>query len=257
VRSGPVFRVVLATALTTCAAAQPNRDGVSGIPRMPNGKPDFSGVWAGPAFTHLVGPNDTDTPRVTNFDRSRMAPFLPGAEAKFRQTPTGDVRHDDPTEACLPDGHPREALAPYATQIVQRPDVVVILYEYMHFFRVIPINKPHPPDLEPTFMGDAVARWEGDTLIIDTIGLREWPLSASNGWHSDALHTIERLRYQDPSTVSYEITIDDPKIFTRPWSQEFQMKLHPTWRLFEQVCEENNRCEGGKCAPSDSQKTSK
>jgi hypothetical protein len=256
-RSGLFYAAALATALTTCAAAQPNAGGVSGVPRMPDGKPDFSGVWAGPAFTHLVGPNDTDTPRVTNFDRSRMAPFLPGAEAKFRQAPTGDVRHDDPTEVCLPDGHPREALAPYATQIVQRPDVVVILYEYMHFFRVIPINKPHPLDLEPTFMGDAIARWEGDTLVIDTVGLREWPLSASNGWHSDALHTIERLRHQDPSTVSYEITIDDPKIFTRPWSQEFQMKLHPTWRLFEQVCEENNRCEGGKCAPSESQKTLK
>jgi hypothetical protein len=247
----------LVTALTQCAEAQPKRPPVSGIPRTADGKPDFNGVWAGPAFTHLVGPNDTDTPRVTNFDRHRMAPFLPGAEARFRQAPTGDVRHDDPTEVCLPDGHPREALAPYATQIVQTPDTVVILYEYMHFFRVIPIDKPHPPDLEPTFMGDAVAKWDGDTLVIDTIGLREWPLSASNGWHSDALHTIERLHHQDRSTVSYEITVDDPKIFTQPWSQEFQMKLHPTWRLLEQVCEENNRCEGGKCAPSESQKSSK
>ena len=256
-RSGLFFAAGLATALTTCAAAQPNRDRVSAIPRTPDGKPDFSGVWAGPAFTHLVGPDDTDTPRVTNFDRNQMAPFLPGAETRFRQAPTGDVRHDDPTEVCLPDGHPREALAPYATQIVQTPDLVVILYEYMHFFRVIPINKPHPADLEPTFMGDAVAKWERDTLVIDTVGLREWPLSASNGWHSDALHTIERLRHRDRSTVSYEITIDDSKIFTRPWSQEFEMKLHPTWRLFEQVCEENNRCEGGKCTPSESQKISK
>ena len=56
---------------------------ISGIPRLPGGKPSFSGVWAGPAFIHVVGPNDTDTPRVTNFDRSKMAPFLPGAEAKF------------------------------------------------------------------------------------------------------------------------------------------------------------------------------
>ena len=103
-------------------------------------------------------------------------------------------------------------------------------------------------------MGDAVANWEGDTLVIDTIGLREWTLSASNGWHSDALHTIERLKHIDSTTVSYEITIDDPKIFTRPWSQTFQMKLHPTWALLEQVCEENNRCQGGNCTPSASQK---
>jgi hypothetical protein len=226
----------------------------SRIPRMPDGKPNFTGVWAGPAFTHRVGPGDTDTPIVTNFDRSKMSSFAPGGEAIFRQPPTGDVRHDDPTALCLPDGHPRQVLAPYAQQFFQTPDAVIILYEYMHFFRVIPINKPHPQEVELTFMGNAVGKWEGDTLVIDTIGLREWTLAASNQWHSDALHTIERIRYTDPTTVSYEITIDDPKIFTKPWSQEFQMKLHPTWALLEQVCEENNRCEAGKCTPSDSQK---
>ena len=66
----------------------------AGIPRMPDGKPNFSGVWAGPAFTHSVGPNDTDTPRVTSFDRSKMAPFQPGGESKFFQRPTGDPRPD-------------------------------------------------------------------------------------------------------------------------------------------------------------------
>lgn len=235
-------------AIASCALAADN------IPRLANGKPNFTGVWAGPAFTHVVGPGDTDTPRVTNFDRKKMAPFQPGAEARFFQPATGDVRHDDPTELCLPDGHPREVLAPYATQIIQTPQTVIILYEYMHFFRIIPVDKAHPADVELTFMGDAVAKWEGDTLVIDTIGLREWPLSAGNGWHSDALHTVERLRFMDAATVSYEITIDDPKIFTAPWSQEFQMKLHPTWKLYEQVCEENNRCEAGKCTPSDPQK---
>ncbi len=84
-------------------------------------------------------------------------------------------------------------------------------------------------------------------LLFSPVGLREWTLSASNGWHSDALHTVERLKHIDPTTVSYEITIDDPKIFTHPWSQTFQMKLHPTWSLLEQVCEENNRCQGGNC----------
>jgi hypothetical protein len=224
------------------------------IPHMPDGKPNFSGVWAGPAFTHKVGPGDTDTPIVTNFDRNKMSAFAPGGEAIFRQPATGDVRRDDPTALCLPDGHPRQVLAPYAQQFIQTPDTVIILYEYMHFFRVIPINKPHPKDVELTFMGNAVAKWEGDTLVIDTIGLREWTLAASNQWHSDALHTIERLHYTDPTTVSYEITVDDPKIFTKPWSQEFQMKVHPTWSLLEQVCEENNRCEAGKCTASDSQK---
>lgn len=230
------------------AAAQATAGKTARLPRMPDGHPNFSAVWAGPGFAHNVGASDTDTPIVTSFDPKKMSPFAPGGEAKFRQPPTGDLRHDDPTALCLPDGHPREVLAPYSQQFLQTPDALAILYEYMHFFRVIPIGKPHPKEIDSTFMGDAVAKWEGDTLVIDTIGLREWTLAASSQWHSDALHTIERIKYLDPATVSYEITVDDPKIFTKPWSQEFQMKRHPTWTLFEQVCEENNRCEGGKCS---------
>src|SRR6202158_136421 len=133
------------------AAAQSAPKPISGIPRTADGKPNFSGVWAGPAFAHNVGPHDTDTPVVTSFSPKSMAPLVPGAEARFRQPPTGDLRHDDPTALCLPDGHPREVLAPYATEIVQTPDTVVILYEYMHFFRVIPIDKPHPQEVELSF----------------------------------------------------------------------------------------------------------
>ena len=178
------------------------------------------------------------------------------------QKETGDVLHDDPTAKCLPDGFPREVLAPYATQILQYPGVVIFLYEYMHFFRVVPTDgRPHPKDVELTFMGDSVGHWEGDTLVIDTIGLREWTLDATTNpatrYHSDALHVIERIQYTDPMTGSYRMTIDDPKIFTAPWSQDFGMKLHPTWKLYEQVCEENNRCENGKCTDSDAQKSSK
>jgi hypothetical protein len=89
-----------AVSFVAVAAALAGQSKVSEIPRMPGGQPNFSGVWAGPAFTHIVGPNDTDTPRVTNFDRAKMAPFQPGAQAKFLQPPTGDPRHDDPTELC-------------------------------------------------------------------------------------------------------------------------------------------------------------
>src|SRR5438034_6693293 len=81
------------------------------IPRTADGHPDFTGVWAGPGFTHRGGPGDTDTPRVSNFDPTNFAPFKPGGEALFIQKPTGDVLHDDPTAKCLPDGHPREVLA--------------------------------------------------------------------------------------------------------------------------------------------------
>src|SRR5437870_8276811 len=171
------------------------------IPRTADGKPDFTGVWAGPGFSHRVGPNDTDTPVVTNFDPKNFAPFKPGGEALFMQKETGEVLHDDPTAKCLPDGFPREALAPYATQILQYPGVVIFLYEYMHFFHIVPTDgRPHPTDVEPTFMGDSVSHWEGDTLVMDTIGLREWRLDATTRpgirYHGDALHVIDWIQYR-------------------------------------------------------------
>jgi hypothetical protein len=231
------------------------------IPKAADGKPDFSGVWAGPGFSHKVGPGDTDTPTVSSFDPKLWSPFKPGGEAKFLQPLTGDTMHDDPTAFCLPDGHPREVLAPYSTQIIQVPGQIIFLYEYMHFFRVVPTDgRPHPKDVELTFEGDATAKWEGDTLAIDTIGLRSWPIDAFTTkvvrYHSDDLHTIERIKYTDPMTADYEITMDDPQIFTKPWAQMFHMRLHPTWKMLEQVCEDNNRCENGKCVANDVQKQS-
>jgi len=211
------------------------------LPRTPDGKPDFSGVWAGPGFAHKEGPNDTDVAQVAGFETKDL-PFRPGGEAVFFRKWKGDLLHDDPEALCLPDGFPREALSPYATQILQPPGYVVILYEYERFWRIIPTDgRPHPKDVELTWMGDAVGRWEGDTLVVDTIGLKEWELDGRDHMHSDALHVIERFRRTDARTIDYEMTIDDPKIFTKPWSQKFIMRLHPTWKLLEQVCEENNR----------------
>jgi len=222
------------------------------IPRLSNGKPNFTGVWGGPGFSHRVGPGDTDTPTVRHFDEKNFAPYKPGGEALFLEKNTGDALHDDPTSYCLPDGFPREALAPYSTEIIMTPELAIFRYEYMHFSRVVPLDgRPHTKDLDPTFMGESIGHWEGDTLVIDTTGIRKWTLDASTEgatrYTTDDLHVIERITYTDPMTGKYTITIDDPRIWERPWSQDFEMKLHPTWKIFEQVCEENNRCEAGKC----------
>ena len=103
------------------------------IPRAADGKPDFTGVWAGPGFSHRVGPGDTDTPRVSNFDPKNMAPFKPGGDALFMQKETGDVLHDDPTAKCLPDGFPRDALHhvqlyQLVGQQLQRPALLSLLW---------------------------------------------------------------------------------------------------------------------------------
>jgi hypothetical protein len=250
--------IMMAAVCAVSAVAQQ----VPGIPRDAAGKPDFTGVWAGPGFTHKVGPNDTDTPTVTRFDRKKMSPFKPGGLEFMARPITGKQMQDDPTSLCLPNGLSRQILSPYPQQFVQAPGQLVILYEYMHFFRVIPTDgRPHDKNIELTWMGDSVGKWDGDTLVIDTIGLKEWMFDATHSqdgegsrWHSDDLHMVERLRFTDPTTVSYQVTIDDPKVFAAPWTQDFGMKRHPTWKLLEFVCEENNRCEGGVCTEADVQK---
>jgi len=228
------------------------------IPRAADGKPDFSGVWAGPAFDHKIRSDDTAAAAVTIYNPNNFPPVKPGGDALLRRKLSGNFLIDDPTAFCLPNGLTRQILAPYPQQWFQIPGSMAVLYEYMHFFRVIPIgapNRPHGTNLDQTWMGDSIGWWEGETFVIDTVGLKEWVLDAAldktgeeGHWHSDAAHVVERLKFVEPTLVSYAITIDDPKIFTAPWSQEFQMRLHPKWKLLEYVCEENNRCVGGKCA---------
>jgi hypothetical protein len=255
-----VFAALAVVGQSVSAAAQ-------AIPRTADGKPDFTGVWAGPAFTHKVGPNDTESPAVIVYDVKQMAPLTPlGKEKMFRKA-TGDVAVENPTAVCLPAGLMLEIQSPYAQQWIQAPGYMVIRYEYQdNASRIIPIDgRPHSKDVELTWMGDSVGHWEGDTLVIDTIGVKEWALDDSihmpaiggSRWHSDALHVVERVRFTGPKTASYDVTIDDPKYFTKPWMLNSQMNLHPTWNLQEFVCAEDNRCANGKCTPSDAQKTSR
>ena len=231
------------------------------IPRTADGKPDFTGVWAGPGFTHRVGLNDTDDPSLASLDKKLFPPFKPGGEKFMYRPEIGDLLHDDPTALCLPNGMPRQIFSFYAQQWIQAPRNIIVNYEYMHFPRVIPIgaaNRPHADwDGVDTWMGHSIAWWEGDTLVIDTIGLKEWWFQAAHNpttWHSNKLHLQERLTYTDSMTVKFDVVFNDPVIWTTPWTQTYGMKLHPTWRIQEYVCEENDRCSGGSCTPADVQK---
>ena len=193
---------VLVVAIATILAASAGSAEAQDIPRTADGIPDFTGVWAGPGFAHTG--DHYDRPTVSRYNEENFAPLRPGAESILYREHTGDIRVDDPTAYCLPNGLPRQIPSPYAQQWIQTPDRLVILYEYMHFFRVIPFgepNRPHATDIEPTYMGTSIAWWEGDTLVIDTVGLTEWVLdayhSADGGSrrHSDQLHMVERLSF--------------------------------------------------------------
>ncbi len=255
------FELSLVAAAAILLALAPASADAQGIPRTADGTPDFTGVWAGPGFAHTGGP--LDRPTVSRYTTENFAPLQPGAESILYREYTGNIRIDDPTAYCLPNGLPRQIPSPYAQQWIQTPTQLVILYEYMHFFRVIPFgepNRPHAADAEPTYMGNSIAWWEDDTLVIDTTHLQEWVLDAyhppdgGSRWHSDQLHVVERLAFTSPTEVTYDVTIDDPVIFTEPWVQPWQMELKPTWDgLFEMICEDNNRCRGGECTASDVQ----
>jgi len=227
----------------------------AGITRTSDGKPDFTGIYQWP--TYLPG-DERGRSSATVFDRKRFAPLKPGGEA-FLEPRTGDPRHDEPRDFCMPAGFPGGMLSANAMQFFQTKTHLVMVHEFQRMSRVIPLDgRAHRKGLEPMYYGDPVGRWEGDTLVIETMNFKRWGLddyyytnSKEYRMHSDAMRTIERLRWKSPTAISYALTIDDPKIFSAPWTQEFEILAKPEWDkdgLFEYVCEENNRCPGGKCA---------
>jgi len=224
------------------------------IPRTSDGKPDFSGIFEWPKSAD----GEKCKCSATVFDRKYFAPFKPGGEKLFIEPHNGVPFHDEPRNFCMPAGFPGNMLSANALQMVQNKGYLSIVHEFMRTVRLVPLDgRKHRDGIEPTFFGDPVGHWEGDTLVIDSTNFKRWTLddyyySDPNQYrmHSDAFHTIERMAWKDAENVSYNLTIDDPKIFTRPWSQEFSMALHNDWDkdgLYEYVCEENNRCPGGHC----------
>src|SRR5438552_5416190 len=169
--------ILSAAGLSGCSTAEAPQQAANAqdIRRTPDGKPDFTGVWAGPGFKHTG--KDTDSATVRLYTNAKMSSIKPEGKSLFYRAHTGNVRLDDPTAVCLPNGLTRQIPSPYAQQWIYSPDKLVVLYEYMHFFRVIPIgapNRPHADDAEEdTYMGDSIAWWDNDTLVIDTINLKE------------------------------------------------------------------------------------
>ncbi len=224
-------------------------------PRTAEGRPDFNGVYEWP---HALPGADTCRCSATIFDRKNFAPFLEGGEP-FLEPRTGDPRHDEPRAFCMPAGFPSGMLSANAMQFAQTGDYLIVLHEFQGMKRIIPLDgRPHRKDIEPSYYGDSVGHWEGDTLVIVTNNFKRWSLDdyyytdpKEYRMHSDALTVTERLNWKSPTTLRYVMTLDDPKIFKTPWSQEFEITARPEWSdigLLEYICEENNRCPGGVCA---------
>lgn len=198
-------------------------------PRLPDGKPDLSGVWSGggPVGDLAQGLAKGDT-----------IPLSPEGERvmKSRQS------KDDPEANCLPTGIPR--IAPYPWRIVQTPTHIFFLFEgNIHSFRQIFLNQTrHPDDLDPTWYGHSIGHFEGDTLVVDTIGFNDKFWFDFRGHpHTQKLHTIERYTRKDLGTLVNEVTIDDPGAYTKPFKVTFNARLMPGEELMEYICQENEQ----------------
>jgi hypothetical protein len=191
------------------------------VPRAADGKPDLSGVYIAPYHSIKLLDKVTLKPGSEHYHVGPEYTFSLG-------------------ELCLPRGVPDTIGEPYPIQIVQAPDLVLILYEAGEFFRVIPTDgRPHPKDLDPTWMGDSVGHWEGDTLVVDATGFND-KVSVGEYRHTTAYHVVERFERIAYDTLKYSATIDDPNVFQAPWTEIGTFTLHPEWDIQEYICDENN-----------------
>jgi hypothetical protein len=204
-------------------------------PRLPDGHADLSGIWE---------PNGKYVQNLAADLKPGDVPFQPWAKALFDERKDGSHSREDQAAHCLPQGVPRIDAAPAPWKIVQTPRFIVILYEAFNLWRQIFLDGRelvNSEDVTPTWLGYSTGKWDGDTLVVDTRGFngRVW-LDQLGKPSTDALHVIERFRRKDFGHVEIQITIDDPKAYTRPWSVTEEVHLLTNTELLEFICNENN-----------------
>jgi hypothetical protein len=220
------------------AAPKPTR------PPVAAGPGSLTGVWFSAAFKdYRTGP-PTGEPRIRKTVDGQDPPMRPEVAAivdkRIKDFYAGHP-YANTTARCLPGGVPMMMFPPpeLPLQIVESPGQVTVLFEFFQTFRVIRLNEKHQDDPDPTYFGDSVGHWEGDTLVVDTVGLTD--KTAIDGLipHSDQLHVVERLRRTGPDTLEDRVTVEDPKTFTRPYTYVSALKQVPGGRMDEYICEDN------------------
>ena len=223
-------------AVAAVAAAAPS----GSIPKTADGKPSLSGVWEIP-YVPDMSKNGRAAPGATPAQIGPGAlPFTAWGEQEFKNY---DPSKFDYTAHCLPMGWTRQMNTPMPIEIMQEPNRIAILFEAWQTFKVIPTDgRDHPKNLDDTWMGNSVGRWEGDTLVIDTVGFNDKTRLDTIGHpHSDQMHVVEKLTRTDPMHIAYEVTVTDPKAYKEPFTNKRVFTLKPDWELMEYSCEENNK----------------
>ena len=201
------------------------------VPRTAGGKPDLSGVWR-PDFKYF-GDLAVDGVKV---------PFQPWAEALFNERQANN-RKDHPRARCLPIGMPQMVASPFPVKMIQTAGVLIILYEAENTFRQIFLDgRQVPPDAQPTWRGYSVGHWDGDDLVVEITGFngQSW-LDYAGHPQTDALRLTERLSRRDFGHMRIQITIDDRKAYTMPWTVTEEYLFLPDADLLEEVCLENEK----------------
>jgi hypothetical protein len=197
-------------------------------PKTAWGVLDLNGVW--------------QRPYVPDIERANGGP-LPYTEWGKKAFDTYNAEEGDYTGSCLPFGHSRAMGSPDPIQIVLTPTSMAFLYEQNSWFKVFPIDgRPHNPKKVPTWFGDSIGHWEGDTMVVDTTNFNGFTRLDTNGHpHSNQLHMIEKFTRTDLGHIAYQVTYDDPKTYTKPIVQNRTFTLRPDWEIQEYSCEENNK----------------
>jgi len=222
-------------------------------PRLPDGRPDFSGIWLTAAkipcsaeFSNFIecGSEIGGSPLALNIGAGVPGglPYQPWAAALVRQR-TADNSKDDPHARCLPDNPPRPYGLPHLTKVLHTPRLLAMLNEVSAMYRQIFIDgRPLPKDPNPSWNGYSTAAWDGDTLVVQTIGFRDglW-LDMAGSPMTDAAKMTERIRRPRFGRLEIQITIDDRKAYTRPWTVEMNQELWVDTELIDEVCLENEK----------------
>src|SRR5580692_4901845 len=211
-------------------------------PRASDGHPDLSGVW----FPGTAGGFTFNAALRKQFDAKvtpeEPPPFQPWAAAKIKAMTATDYELGRASVNCLPRGVPGMFLIdPYPFQLVQTPGLFVQLDELNNNWRVVHTDgRPHNPEPDPSFDGDEVGHWEGDTLVIYVIGLDERTWNNFTGWfHSDQEHVIERISRPSMNYLVYQVTVEDPKVLTKPWTSSVRHWSLGHEPLLEYYCTHN------------------
>ena len=230
----------IAARRVTAQGAAPARQAAP-LPRTADGKPDLSGIWEVLSKAdYNIEPHSASrlAPASAGIVEGGELPYKPGMVEKRKANVAARAPADTEAKCYLP-GVPRIMYIEHPFQIVQTPDSVLMLFEYVHATRNVFLNSPHLKGPLDWWMGDSRGKWEGDTLVVDANNFNEetWFDRAGN-FHSDALHIVERYTLADRDHINYTATIDDSKVFTRPWTMNLVFYRHtePDFRLLDYEC---------------------